>query len=314
MHATALLLLAPVLLAVATPLPLGEAGLLGEKISAGVGLSRVATSSGCINPSVRVDFTTLTTDQQNAYFDAQNCLISKPANKSLGWPNAVGRWDDLVATHYYHANLTGGTDTWHHSRDAGNFTFSPTVLAFGGHGPRNVTTGPFANKDCPYGPLPSDITWSSSVPPSLQNLDHGLWRNVSETWSIYANQTQVNVTRNATNFGDYKTAVYSSIHTAGHFGMGGDMGHPMASPNDPLFFMHHMYLDARWWEWQQADPSTRTFQIPTPGPGQYTTQRGTTNMTLDTVLSMSELVPNVTVRDIADTQGGTLCYIYAGLE
>ena len=93
--------------------------------------------------------------------------------------------------------------------------------------------------------------------PSVQNLDHQIWRNVSESWSIYANQTQVNITRNLTTFGAYKDTIYKSLfvlalaspflalansvagrsHTAGHFGTGGDMGHPMASPNGQVFYL-----------------------------------------------------------------------------
>ena len=38
-------------------------------------------------------------------------------------------------------------------------------------------------------------------------------------------------------------------------------------------------------------------------------------MTLDTPLTMSNLLPgtDLTVRDVADTQGKTLCYVYEGL-
>ena len=45
----------------------------------------------------------------------------------------------------------------------------------------------------------------------MQNVDHPLWRNVSETWSIYANQSQVDATIAIDNFGDYKTVIYNSL-------------------------------------------------------------------------------------------------------
>jgi hypothetical protein len=31
------------------------------------------------------------------------------------------------------------------------------------------------------------------------------------------------------------------------------MRDPIDSCNNPLFFMHHAYLDKLWWEWQMAD-------------------------------------------------------------
>lgn len=79
--------------------------------SLAVALSRVApfgwpsdvgphqTTTSCTNPSVRVDFNTLTTAQQTAYFDAINCLIKLPADPETAWAQSSSRYDDLVATH-----------------------------------------------------------------------------------------------------------------------------------------------------------------------------------------------------------------------
>lgn len=35
----------------------------------------------------------------------------------------------------------------------------------------------------------------------------------------------------------------------------------VASPGDPLFYLHHAYLDKLWWEWQSLDVSTRLTEI-----------------------------------------------------
>ncbi len=79
-----------------------------------------------------------------------------------------------------------------------------------------------------------------------------------------------------------------------------------ASPGDPMFFMHHCFVDHSWWLWQNANPGTRTDQV-----GGFTTSSPPEHpLTLDYVLSSRGLMQDVAVRDVMDTQGGTLCYTY----
>ncbi len=40
------------------------------------------------------------------------------------------------------------------------------------------------------------------------------------------------------------------FHNRGHVWVGGSMV-PMTSPNDPVFFLHHCFVDKLWWDWQQ---------------------------------------------------------------
>lgn len=35
----------------------------------------------------------------------------------------------------------------------------------------------------------------------------------------------------------------------------------LLSPGDPVFYLHHGYLDRLWWEWQSRDLSTRLTEI-----------------------------------------------------
>jgi tyrosinase-like protein len=42
------------------------------------------------------------------------------------------------------------------------------------------------------------------------------------------------------------------FHNLGHVWAGGSML-PMTSPNDPLFFLHHCFVDKLWWDWQQRN-------------------------------------------------------------
>ena len=37
-----------------------------------------------------------------------------------------------------------------------------------------------------------------------------------------------------------------------------------SSPGDPLFYLHHAYIDKLWWEWQSRNLSTRLTDISGP--------------------------------------------------
>ena len=51
--------------------------------------------------------------------------------------------------------------------------------------------------------------------------------------------------------GDYRVATTSSqMHNRVHLWVGGSM-EPMTSPNDPVFFLHHCFVDKIWADWQE---------------------------------------------------------------
>ncbi|KAF2030697.1 monooxygenase [Setomelanomma holmii] len=101
-----------------------------------------------------------------------------------------------------------------------------------------------------------------------------------------------------------------NIHGSGHFGVGGvlgTIGNAANSPGDPLFFLHHGNLDRVLWLWQQKDLKTRLNQVGGPiEPFDY----GGKNVTLDFTVNMGKLAGNATLKDLLNTQGGTLCYTY----
>ncbi|MEP3889310.1 MAG: tyrosinase family protein [Hellea sp.] len=44
------------------------------------------------------------------------------------------------------------------------------------------------------------------------------------------------------------------LHNSIHGTLGGDMANPMTSPTDPIFFMHHAFVDKMWDYWQTHNP------------------------------------------------------------
>jgi tyrosinase len=70
-----------------------------------------------------------------------------------------------------------------------------------------------------------------------------------------------------------------------------------ASPSDPVFWLHHSFVDHSWASWQNLDSGIRTTSIDgTDASGQP--------LTLDTVLSMGGIRPDVPVSAVVNTLGG----------
>jgi tyrosinase len=86
-----------------------------------------------------------------------------------------------------------------------------------------------------------------------------------------------------------------------------------SSPGDPVFFMHHTYIDRVWWLWQKLDPINRLYDISGPSVNESANAEpigGWQNTTLHYVLSSDEILPNVTVGEVMNPQSGYLCYGY----
>ncbi|KAH6653667.1 hypothetical protein BKA67DRAFT_328261 [Truncatella angustata] len=94
-------------------------------------------------------------------------------------------------------------------------------------------------------------------------------------------------------------------HAYGHNGIGSVMADASSSPQDPTFFLHHLFVDRNFWLWQDGDASRKT-KI----NGCIDNSSPCTPLTLDTVINVQGLRPNVTVRDVIDTQNGVICYYY----
>ncbi|MEM9174027.1 MAG: tyrosinase family protein [Myxococcota bacterium] len=55
------------------------------------------------------------------------------------------------------------------------------------------------------------------------------------------------------------------MHNSGHNIVGGYMANPVFSPNDPIFWIHHSFVDRVWWRWQTkrlAEGGTRLSHYP----------------------------------------------------
>lgn len=86
------------------------------------------------------------------------------------------------------------------------------------------------------------------------------------------------------------------------------MAERYASPSDPIFFLHHLFVDHQHASWQEANATARKAVV--DGACMDGSPPCATPVTVDTVLQMNGLVPDATVGEVLDTQGGVLCYTY----
>ncbi|KAK0448654.1 hypothetical protein EV421DRAFT_1475578 [Armillaria borealis] len=289
--------------------------------------------TACVSPSIRVEWSTLTEEEKEAYFAANLCLLNAPAQTSIS--GVLSRYDDLVSIHAQQSNFEGGTDLWHvtgqflavhryylhafetlvrnecgyvgrmpywnEPPDAGAFNESALVSEFGGEGFKEnnyaVVNGPFANITLHLGP-------------GMANTPHLLTRECNWWNSTRVGQAFVDAVNARTTFAGFQNLLFATIHRGGHNAVGGDMTDIQTAPNDPLFWLHHSYIDYLWWKWQ-GDNETRIFDREGAG---YETQAepktGFVETSEATVLHMFDVLPNGTVGQVLDTQGDYLCYTY----
>ncbi|ORZ35780.1 hypothetical protein BCR44DRAFT_48677 [Catenaria anguillulae PL171] len=88
-------------------------------------------------------------------------------------------------------------------------------------------------------------------------------------WFNWVPQGQVlaQALRQFTTFRQMSYMIEGSPHNAFHGILGGSMGNPNVSPADPVFWLHHAYIDLVWAAWQLEGISTSNFLNLTTFPG-----------------------------------------------
>ncbi|QRV95097.1 tyrosinase [Ceratobasidium sp. AG-Ba] len=162
---------------------------------------------------------------------------------------------------------------------------------------RNYTTHPFKTQTFPF--TFTDVEMSASMAFMPEKIDEL-------------------VMGSAGNYTDFQYKMdgerAQGMHNAAHLMMQGDLGNPLWSPNDVLFWMHHAHLDCIWARWQ----ANKTENAMAFGGG--LTQNLTfydlhpvgsaPDASLDSELPTSGLAGSgpVYVRDMMSAKGAGLCY------
>ncbi|KAI9294997.1 Di-copper centre-containing protein, partial [Neoconidiobolus thromboides FSU 785] len=90
------------------------------------------------------------------------------------------------------------------------------------------------------------------------DTDHCLQRSydLGSKISKFAIPEVINPFLNLKKFSDFEDNV-EQVHADPHNNIGGGMDFTqMISPNDPLFYLHHSFMDLLWYNWQRRNPKS----------------------------------------------------------
>ncbi|KAI0905837.1 hypothetical protein F4823DRAFT_114010 [Ustulina deusta] len=290
-----------------------------------------APGSGTCNPSnphVRFEWDSYSWADRTAFVKAIKCLQKKPSGGSQ-YQGAQNRYEDLVSVHRdmtSNIHQTAAFLVWHRYfvwvfeqmlREECGFDRAMPWWDETKH------AGAFANSDvfsdAWFGrlpPKPSDGQGTCiesgefsgttlHVGPGPGNIDHCLSRAVDESQTAQCNKDFTNSCLAMSSYDEFRDCFELGPHGYGHNGIGAVMAEVSASVGDPIFFMHHLFVDHVFRIWQNAMPSRRTAIS-----GCADKADPCTPITLDTKLSTSGLRPDVTVGEVLNTLSGTFCYRY----
>ncbi|RYP31226.1 hypothetical protein DL767_005855 [Monosporascus sp. MG133] len=284
---------------------------------------------GCTNPAIRREWRNMTPADRRSFVLAIRCLMDKPRTGIA--PPATNRYEELVWVHQQmtaNVHMAGSFLPWHRyylhtfmrllrnecgyrapfpwwdeTRDAGNFAasglftseyFGSLPLAVNGQG-TCINNGAFAGKMLHIGPGSS-------------NVERCLSRGERRDLTAQVNSNFVNTCNSRTAYADMRECNEFGPHAYGHNGVGPVMAEVAGSPGDPIFFMHHAFIDRMWKAWQNQAQWRWTTISGCAAPGRN--GQPCPPLTLDTVLSTRGIKPDVKVRDILDTEAAFLCYKY----
>ncbi|ORX89391.1 Di-copper centre-containing protein, partial [Basidiobolus meristosporus CBS 931.73] len=202
----------------------------------------------CQRTVTRKEIRQISTAERNAFISAVQAL-----KKS-------GRYDQIVAIHWNYvpyAHSTPAFFPWHRqyiknfelalqqinpnvvlpywdwTLDSQAPETSPIWKWFGGNGRKSdncLVTGPFAN-------------WRSPLPNShcLQRI----WDSGNTISAFYSPESINSYIRTSSSFDQLRNNIEPGPHGTVHNNIGGDFMY-MASPSDPIFFLHHAFIDKIW--------------------------------------------------------------------
>ncbi|KAJ1912045.1 hypothetical protein IWQ60_009845 [Tieghemiomyces parasiticus] len=211
----------------------------------------------CENIRVRQEIRSMSPESRQRFFNAIKLL------NSGAHPNAHDKYAEL---HIKHATLAHGdarflpwhrqllrefekdlqridpgvtVPYWDWARDSADPgaspIFSSEMLGHNGGSGDCVVDGQFANWS---------VYWPTQTPHCLtRKFDRG--NSLKPWWGTNA----INHIKTASSDYDAFRRGIEGPHGNVHFGIGGDFT-PMWSPNDPIFWLHHSFVDKLWADWQ----------------------------------------------------------------
>lgn len=142
-----------------------------------------------------------------------------------------------------------------------------------------------------------------NVGPGTSNQRHCLARNGDDSRTINTGSAIVDACNSRGSYPDMASCAEGGAHAWGHNGIGSVMQDTYASPADPVFFLHHAFIDRNFRIWQNNGGNARVTQI--SGSDSQGNQ-----LRMDTTVNVYDFRPTVRISDILNTVSSTLCYRY----
>ncbi|KAK0663441.1 tyrosinase central domain protein [Cercophora samala] len=202
----------------------------------------------------------------------------------------------------------------------------PFVYVSPGSGGGCIRSGPFANSTINFGqvslPIYGQPHTLSSPDPTAANQSRCIKRDLNEEpgrkWSTFRNITELilqnkniewfqGVMQGMTQYTGGRASL--GVHGAGHYMIGGDPGSdPWITPGDPGFYFHHAGVDRVWWLWQMMDLEGGRREV--FGTNTAMNNPPSEDTTVEDWLDMGPLAEKVRIKEVMNSVGGELCYVY----
>ncbi|KAJ1335802.1 tyrosinase [Microdochium nivale] len=321
------------LAAVAAPISDEVDGFTTSSISSSSSSSSSSTAAGAAaaaacRSNVRVEWNRMTSGNKTAFINAISCLATKPSKVGQDWnPSLFG---DFYYTHSLQVNWIHSVDTflpWHRYFVYAFEKVLRTECAYRGPMPwwrETDAAGKLRQSNlftaAHFGTLPLKTASGMGACVSdgpFKNFKVGddcIARGANETRSALVTKAREDECQgnSKTTYRQHRLCVEGSNHGDMHMAIGPTMGDVARSPADPIFFMHHLYIDYQWKRWQKVAASRSTSIDGCYNMG-FGSGQECMQLTTSHLLSVDGIIPDMTVGQILDTENSALCYTYDDL-
>ncbi|KAI0206828.1 hypothetical protein F4808DRAFT_466770 [Astrocystis sublimbata] len=301
----------------------------------------------CTTPSKRVEYRTLDAATQKEYTDAVWCLTKKPSriglnttlyddftfvhsslNSDIHFVAQFLPWHryfvGLYETELRACGYTGPMAYWDWTLDVADPATSSIwdpVLGLGGNGVNanetdrlrdalidSVKDGVyFCVSDGPFAGLNVSYFRTKYQPHCLdRNFNSGVDFPGDMLSFAYTPEVLAKINK-LPGYDEFRQNLEGNPHGAVHSAIGGDMS-PSSSPNDPIFFLHHVQIDRLWSKWQQEKPETRTNEY--AGRRTQAVPENTDEVSIDDIMPFFGFTEDIKVSDVMSHKTALLCYEY----
>jgi len=282
-------------------------------------MSTMATAATCTNPAWRWEWDQFSNSDRQAFISAVKCLMGKAPSGRFSPSKSL--YEDMVRLHQmYTPNVHGNRKflLWHRyylwtfeqllRTDCGYTApmpwFDETKYS-GRFSQSSIFSNAYFGSINIHGACVTDGQFAGltlNIGPGSGNQPHCLARNGDGSLTANTNSAMVNACNARSDYADMAACAEGGGHAWGHNGIGAVMAEVYASPGDPVFWLHHAFIDRNFRVWQNQDSSRTTSIDGTDAFGNP--------LTMDTWVNVAGIRPDVQIKDIINTQGGIFCYRY----